>query len=105
MLSILRLSLDPVIQVQLNRIEALLVNLTAKENKEMADLSSLTAEVQRMSTVVTSTVALIRGLKAEIAAAGTDPAKLQALQDMLVSSEAELAAAVADGTVAAAEPA
>ena len=45
-------------------------------------------------------VTLIKGLAAQIAAAGTDPAKLQALQASLKASADDLAAAIAANTVA-----
>ncbi len=67
----------------------------------MADLSSLTAQVEANTTVVSSSLTLIQGLSDALKAAGTDPVKLQALQDQLASSDAALAAAVAANTPAA----
>ena len=67
----------------------------------MADLQSLTAQVEQNNTVIGSALALINVFAAQLAAAGTDPAKLQALQDSLKAQDDELAAAVAKNTPAA----
>ncbi len=67
----------------------------------MADILSLTAEVERNTTVEKSALALIQGFAAQLAAAGTDPVKLQALQDTLKTNDDELAAAVVANTPAA----
>ena len=64
----------------------------------MADLSGLTAEVTRNTSVEQSALTLIQGLAAQIAAAGTDPVKLKALQDQLAQNDDALAAAVAANT-------
>jgi len=66
----------------------------------MADLTALTAEVERNTSVEKSALTLIQGFAAQLAAAGTDPVKLQALQDQLKSNDDELAAAVAANTPA-----
>jgi ABC-type transporter Mla subunit MlaD len=67
----------------------------------MADLESLTAQVEQNNTVIGSALALINGFAAQLAAAGTDPAKLQALQDSLKAQDDQLAEAVAKNTPAA----
>lgn len=73
-----------------------------KQNfKIMADLTELTAQVEKNTTVVESAIALITGLKAELDAAGTDPVALKALSDKLGSETDALAAAVAANTPAA----
>lgn len=82
------------------RIETKLDALLALENKQMADLTALTAEVERNTSVEKSALTLIQGFAAQLAAAGTDPVKLQALQDQLKSNDDELAAAVAANTPA-----
>lgn len=64
-------------------------------------LDDLTTEVTNATTVEQSAVTLIQGLAAQLAAAGTDPVKLQALHDQLVASDATLAAAIAANTPAA----
>lgn len=76
---------------QLNRIERKLDNI-------MAAIDDLTAEVANNTTVEKSALALIQGFAAQLAAAGTDPAKLAALQATLKSNDDELAAAVAANT-------
>lgn len=63
-----------------------------------AELDALTAQVAQNTTVETSAVALIQGLAAQIAAAGTDPAKLTALTTSLNTSATALAAAIAANT-------
>jgi len=60
----------------------------------MADLTALTAQVAETNAVIDSAVVLIRGLRDEIIAAGTDAAKLAELTAQLDAKEQELAAAV-----------
>lgn len=67
----------------------------------MADLTALTAQVATNTSVVSSALTLIQGLAAQLAAAGTDPAALAALQAQLATSDTALAAAVAANTPAA----
>lgn len=67
----------------------------------MADLTTLTKDVNDETTVVNSAIALIQGLAAQITAAGTDPAALKALTDSMEATQASLAAAVAANTPAA----
>lgn len=75
--------------------ESLVLKMETAMSKELDDL---TAEVAADTAVESSAVTLINGLAAQIAAAGTDPAKLQALTDSLTSSSTALAAAVAANT-------
>jgi len=65
----------------------------------MADLSALTAAVERETTVTASAVALIQQIAEELRAAATDPAAVQALADQLTSSSDALAAAVEANTL------
>lgn len=67
----------------------------------MALLDALTSQVAQNVSVEQSAVTLIQGLAAQIAAAGTDPAALAALQTQLNTSATALAAAVAANTPAA----
>ncbi len=60
----------------------------------MADLTALTAQVAQNTTVEGSAITLINGLAAQIAAAGTDPVALAALQTQLKTSSDALAAAI-----------
>lgn len=66
-----------------------------------AALDALTAQVAQNTSVESSAVTLIQGIAAQLAAAGTDPAALAALQAQLNSSATALAAAVAANTPAA----
>lgn len=66
-----------------------------------AELDALTGQVAQNTTVEASAVTLIQGLAAQIAAAGTDPAKLTALTTSLNTSATALAAAIAANTPAA----
>lgn len=68
----------------------------------MSALDDLTAQVSASVTVETSAITLINGIAAAIVAAGTDPAKLNALGAQLQTSSNALAAAVAANTPAAA---
>ncbi len=65
------------------------------------ELDDLTAEVAAVTTVEQSAIALINGIAAQLAAAGTDPAKLSALTASLTASSTALAAAIAANTPAA----
>lgn len=71
------------------------------EDRIMAALDELTKEVEETNTVVDSAVALLKGLKEKLDAAGTDPVKLKALSDQLDKKTNELAAAVEANTPAA----
>ncbi len=68
------------------------------------ELDDLTAEVTRNTSVEKSALALIQGLAAKLAAAGTDPVKLAQLRASLVANDNELSAAVAANTPAAPAP-
>ena len=68
----------------------------------MALLDDLTTAVAQTTSVTASAVALIKGLAAQITAAGTDPAKLAALVAQLNTQSSALAQAVSDNTPAAA---
>lgn len=83
---------------RLTRIEDLLTSLTTQGEKTMADLTALTAEVERNTEVDASAIALLTGLAAQIEALKTDPAALQALADQMRGSSDSLAAAVAANT-------
>jgi hypothetical protein len=61
----------------------------------MTALDDLTAQVAANTTAISSALALIKGFSAQLAAAGTDPAKLAALQASLKASDDALATAVA----------
>lgn len=67
----------------------------------MVDLTALTAQVTANTTVIESALTLINGFAAQLAAAGTDPVALKALQDQLAAEDTKLADAVAANTPAA----
>ena len=67
----------------------------------MKELDDLQAQVAQNTTIEGSAVELIQGLAAQIAAAGTDPAKLANLTSNLKSSADALAAAITANTPSA----
>lgn len=64
----------------------------------MAAIDDLAAAVAAEDTTIDSAVVLLNGIPALIAAAGTDPAKLAALQSDIKAKTATLAAAVVTAT-------
>lgn len=64
------------------------------------DLTELTSQVSKNGEVIASAIVLIKGIKAKLDAAGTDPVALKALSDSLGTQDNELAAAVAENTPA-----
>jgi len=93
--------IHPIGEDKLDLILQKLNSIIAKENEMAGELDALTAEVANATTVEQSAITLIQGLAAQLAAAGTDPAKLQALHDQLMASDAALAAAIQANTPAA----
>jgi hypothetical protein len=92
---------------QWTEIKALLQGMSDKldlllqqEGTLMAAIDDLAAAVAAEDTTIDSAVALINGFAAQLAAAGTDPAKLSALQTDIVNKTAQLAAAVVQNTPA-----
>jgi hypothetical protein len=61
----------------------------------MSALDDLTAQVTATDGVIDSAIAALNGLAAALAAAGTDPTKLAALQTELKAKTEALAAAIA----------
>src|SRR5512135_2768325 len=68
------------IREHLAGIEAALRGLIAQGEKLMAAIDDIQAAVTAENTVIDSAITLINGLSAALAAAGTDPVKLAALQ-------------------------
>lgn len=87
--------------IDTSEILSLLNILKLQNSKIMADLTTLEQEVAENKTVTESAVTLLKGLKAALDAAGTDPAKLKALSDSLSTQTDDLAAAVSENTPAA----
>lgn len=83
-----------------------LIHFIAKEIRTMStQLAALQAQVAENTTVIGSALTLIQGLRAQLDAAGTDPAALAALSASLKATDDALAAAVAANTTAAPTPA
>lgn len=72
-----------------------------KEIEMSQSLDDLTVQVSKNTDVEASAVVLIQGIAQQLRDAGTDPAKLQALQTSLGTSAQALADAVAANTPAA----
>ena len=83
------------------KLDALLAAASTEGKQTMAAIDDLTTQVTANTTVIGSALTLIQGLAAQLAAAGTDPAKLAALQQQLATSDQALANAVATNTPAA----
>src|SRR5437868_2583647 len=92
----------PDTESKIDQVISLLQQMIGMEKRMSKELDDLTTQVTANTTVEESAVTLIKGLAAQIAAAGTDPAKLQALQASLNTSATDLAAAVAANTPPAA---
>ena len=86
---------------QLNKIVSLLQEIQTQGGTMSAAMDALTAQVTKNTDVISSALTLIQGFAAQLAAAGTDPTALAALQASLQQSDDQLAAAVAANTPAA----
>lgn len=95
---------DPLPQIadQLATLTALVQQVIVQETKMSAELDALTTQVTENTNVENSAVQLIQNIAAQLQAAGTDPAALQALHSQLKASADALAAAVTANTPAAA---
>lgn len=92
------------VQAQTRAIATLnegIFNVRHLEELIMADLTELTAAVEKEITVEQSAITLLNGLKAALDAAGTDPVALKALSEKIGASSDALAAAIAANTPAA----
>ncbi len=98
-LQIIAAQLDD-IRARLARIETATNKLTKQGVEIMADLSGLTAQVKANTDVEASAITLLNGLAAQLAAAATDPAKVQDLANQLKTSADALAAAIVANTPA-----
>jgi len=68
------------------------------ENRIMALLDDVIADVAEETTVIESVVTLLTNLSQQLKDAGTDPVKLAALKTQIDSNKAALAKAVVDNT-------
>ena len=92
---------DPAEGRKLDQILNALATLASNQEKLMALIDDLQADVASNTDAIASAVTLLQNLKAALDAAGTDPVKLQAVKDALEKNTADLAAAVAANTPAA----
>lgn len=87
--------------VRLEVLDNKIDKLIKGEQTVMTDLSMLTADVEKLTTVDEAAAALITGLAQQIKDAGTDPVALKALTDKMEAETDALAAAVTANTPAA----
>ena len=99
-ITVLNTKLD-VILTQLGVGNRLLQAVKTEEDKIMATVDDIQADVTAEDTVVDSAITLIQGIAAALKAAGTDPIKLASLHNDITTKSAALAAAVAANTPAA----
>lgn len=92
------------IAASVGRIETAVAKLTAQGVIVQSDLTALTAQVALNTSVEGSALVLINGFAAQLAAAGTDPVALAALDQELATSATALAAAVSANTPVVAAP-
>lgn len=95
--------LDQIIRKQ-DEMFALLSRNYSRSLTIMADLTALQAKVQAATDVEQSAILLLQQLSADLKAAATDPAKVQALADELDAKTQALAAAIVANTPAAPAP-
>ncbi len=83
---------------RIDAILAALQSIQAKETIMSAEMDALVAQVHANSDLLDAATVMINGIADRIAAAGVDPAALQALTDELRAKDATLADAVAANT-------
>jgi hypothetical protein len=86
------------IESKLDLIIHMLRRVLRKEDHMGKELDALTAQVTENTNVENSAVQLIQNIAAQLAAAGTDPAKLTALSATLKTSSDALAASITANT-------
>ena len=89
------------ILTQLGVDHRLLQAVKTEEDNIMSTVDDIQADVTKEDTVIDSAITLIKGLADALKAAGTDPAKLDALHADITAKSDALAAAVAANTPAA----
>lgn len=82
----------------------LLAAITQGDTTIMRTIANLQDDVTAQTTVIGGVVTLLQGIQAQLAAAGTDPAKLDALGASIEANTAVLAGAVVAGTPADPSP-
>lgn len=83
---------------KLDRILRFLRIITIGEIQQMHNLDEVLAAVAEQTTVVESTKTLLEQLKAMLDAAGTDPAKVNAVFDAIAANTDALKAAIVANT-------
>ena len=83
------------------RLQNLADVLAHQGERIMATLDDLSADVADEASVIGSVETLLTNLSAQLAAAGTDPTKIQAIKDAIDANKARLSAAVVANTPAA----
>lgn len=92
------------LEARLDGIEKKINHLHQMENRIMADLTDLTAQVSANTSAEQAAIVLLNDLSVRIAASATDPAALADLSNQLRNNAAELGAAVVANTPAADTP-
>ena len=92
------------IEAKLDLLISLVSQMLNKETSIMATLDDLLAGVAAESTVIDSVEQLLTNLSTLLANAGTNPAKLQAVQDAITANTNRLTAAVVANTPVATPP-
>lgn len=82
----------------------LLGRILKKEDTMATKLDDLIADATDESTVDDSIIALLTSINAQLAAAGTDPVKLDQLKALIDANKAKIAAAVVANTPTAPAP-
>jgi hypothetical protein len=82
----------------------MLSQVLQKQDFTMAKIDDVIASVTAENTVIDSVVTLLQELSAQLASAGTDPAKLDSLKSTIDAKTQALAAAVVANTPAATPP-
>ena len=83
------------VEITIN-IDHITIIIGGQNMTDQQTLDDLTTEVNSTDTVEASAITFIAGLEAQITAAGTDGAKLQALTAQLAARRSALAAAIAN---------
>ena len=83
---------------RLGRIEASVDELINKENKTMAVIDDLQAELANNTTVVGSVKQLVQNIKAALDSAGTNDAKLTEIKNALAANDQTLSDLVVANT-------
>lgn len=94
------------IHARFDYLERMLYRQGSREDRIMAAIDDLKAEVARNTTIEQSAVALIAGISAQLAAAiaSGDMSQVQSVADTLKANDDALAAAVAANTPAGPVP-